>query len=444
MAFYKWQQIPRMITTKNGRRRLKHSIIYRLRFLIIQVASLYRMTIIRHVKITAVIGSFGKTTTTRVIAVVLGMNPEKHQGFNNGVFLATGLLSIPPWAKSSVLEVGISKKGEMARNAGWVKPDIVVVTSIGSEHGTSLGDLNNTREEKAEMVRALPRDGLAVLNGDDLHVQKMRLYTKARVITYGYADKNDLQAKFVRAGLTDGTVFLIKEGERSYKISTPLYGSASIRSIMAALVVAGELGIDKKPAIKRMESLSPAVERNELIEISTGAHILVDSLKAPIETIKVAFETFESLPAERKWIILGEVEEPPGSLGALYRDIGADVARIASHLILVGCSRVKRPLFAGAKKAGMHSDNLIFVGNSIVRAIKEAHKLVQPGDLILVKGRSSQKLARVAYALKGDPVLCSREFCKEKQRCISCDLLQRDLFYRREKKVYNHKEKGFI
>lgn len=444
MASYKWKQIPSMIITKKGRKRLNDSALHRLRFLILPIAFLYRKTIIRHVKVIAVVGSFGKTTTTRVIAATIGISPEKFSGNNNGVFLATGLLSIPPWAKNSVIEVGISKKGEMARNARLIKPDIVVVTSIGSEHNTSLGDLNNTREEKAEMVRALPKDGLAVLNGDDQHVEKMSLYTKAHVITHGYADTNDLRAKFIRANPAEGTAFSIKEGEGSYEISTPLFGKAAIRSIMAALIIAGKLGIDKKLAIKRMNSLSPALERNELIKIPIGAYVLVDSFKAAIETVKVAFETLEDLPAERKVIILGEVEEPPGSLGALYRDIGTDVARIASHLIFIGPNRAKRPLFNGAKKAGMHSDNLIFVGNSINRAKEEAFKLVQPGDLILIKGRSSQKLARVAYALKGDLVLCSRGFCKKKHRCINCDLLQKELFDTTETKLYKHKEKGFI
>lgn len=428
MASYKWKQIPSLITNKNGQRRIRNSIFYRLKFLVIPIAVFYRKTIIRHVKIIAVVGSFGKTTTTRAIAAALGISPEKYCGTNNGVFVATGLLGIPPWAKYGVIEVGISKKGEMAGNASLVKPDIVVVTCIGSEHGTSLGGLDNTREEKAQMVRALPKDGIAILNGDDLHVQKMRLYTKARVITHGYADTNDLQVEYISTDLADGTTFLIKDGGKSYEILTPLFGRASIRSIMSAIIIAGELGIDKNLAVKRMSSLTAAVERNELIKIPVGAYIFVDTFKAAIETVKIAFETFESLPAERKVIILGEVEEPPGSLGELYREIGADVARIASHLIFIGCARTKRSLFNGAKKAGMHSDNLIFVGKSIVKAIGEAHKLVQPGDLILVKGRSSQKLARIAYALKGDLVLCSREFCKEKHHCIQCDQLRKDLY----------------
>jgi UDP-N-acetylmuramoyl-tripeptide--D-alanyl-D-alanine ligase len=426
LASYKWQQIPGMLTHVYGRRRIRSSLFYRLKFLIIPVATFYRSTIIRHVKIIAVVGSFGKTTTTRTIAAAIGISPEKYRGINNGVYVALGLLSIPPWAKCRVVEVGISKKREMAEYAGLIRPDIVAITCIGSEHGTSLGGLDSTREEKAQMVRVLHKDGLAILNGDDRHVQKMRLYTKARIITHGYADTNDLQVKYVGTDLAVGTTFLIKEGERSYEILTPLFGKAAIRSIAAALAVARELGIDEKLAVKRMSGLSPVFERNELIKIPIGAHILVDTLKSAIETVKLAFDTFEDLQAERKIILLGEVEEPPGSIGVMYREIGADVARIASHLIFIGCKRVKRPLFSGAKQAGMSFDKLIFVGSSIAKAIEETQKLVRPGDLVLVKGRSSQKLARIAYALNGDTVLCNREFCNYRFRCIQCDQLAKE------------------
>ncbi|MCJ7771989.1 MAG: Mur ligase family protein, partial [Desulfobacterales bacterium] len=349
----------------------------------------------------------------------------------------------PPWAHAGVLEVGISKKGQMAKNAKLIRPDIVAVTCIGSEHGTSLGGLDNTREEKAQMVRALPKDGLAILNGDDRHVQKMLFYTKARVVTHGYADSNDLKAKFIKTDLTDGTLYSIKEGDVSYEVSTRLFGRAIIRSIMAALVVAREFGINEELAIKRLSNLSPAFERLELMSTPLGAHVLVDTLKSAYETVKLALETLEDLPANRKVVILGEVEEPPGSLGALYRDIGADVARTASHLIFVGYNRVKKPLFSGAMKAGMQVDNLTFVGNSISKAKEQALQLVQPDDLVLIKGRSSQKLGRIALALKGESVLCNREICRQKLRCIHCDQLNKapddDQM---EKEIYNHTEKS--
>ena len=406
--------------TKNGRRRLRNSILYRLRGIIIPLSFLYRKYIIRHVKIIAVIGSFGKTTTTRAAATALGLSPEKYQGDNNYVFLSAGLLRIPPWARFRVQEVGICEKGQMQRNASLVRPNIVIVTSIGSEHNSSLGGLSQTRDEKAFMVRALPENGLAILNGDDLHVRKMKDYTKAKVITYGYGPSNDLQANYIKTDLSKGTHFSFEYGNQYHEISTKLLGKASIYSLMAAFIVAKELGLDLELVKKRLSELKPMRLRLELVNTKTGIKLLVDTFKSAIETVEHAMETFEALPAQRKIIILGEVEEPPESLGKIYREIGSRISKIASHMIFIGAKRVKRPLFSAAKNSGMHEDNLIFAERSITKAIEEALELIKPGDLVLIKGRSSQKLDRIAIALLGELVTCNLETCSKKLRCNSC------------------------
>lgn len=426
MANYRWSQVPRLIFSKDGRRRIWNSILYRLKFIIIPVADIYRRTVIRRVKIIAVVGSFGKTTTTRAIATALGLNPDIHQGQNNGVFLAALLLSILPWARFQVIEVGIHKKGLMTNYAALIRPDIVAVTCIGSEHNSSLGDLIQTREEKAQMVRALPKNSLAVLNGDDPNVKIMSSYTEARTITHGYEDDNEFQARFISTDLADGTHFSIKAGNKNHELSVKLFGRAMIRSIMAALIIARELGVDESDAIRRLTNLSPVSERLMVMQTPSGASIVVDSLKSAFETIELALETLGELSANRKIVIIGEVEEPNRSLGDIYRDFGNRIAKVADQLIFIGSTRTKRPLFNGARIAGMPDGSLHYFKNSVWQAQEAAMQLVQPGDLVLIKGRSSQKLIRIALALKGEKVLCKREFCRQKAGCLKCDFLKRN------------------
>lgn len=69
--------------------------------------------------------------------------------------------------------------------ARLTRPTICVVTTVGTDHSRSLGSLENTRDEKAKMVRALPSQGVAVLNADDENVLWMAGETSARVVTYG-------------------------------------------------------------------------------------------------------------------------------------------------------------------------------------------------------------------------------------------------------------------
>ena len=79
-----------------------------------------------------------------------------------------------------MLEVALSGPGQMAFNATLLRPNLVVVTSIGSEHNRSFGTLDVTQAEKRRMVEALGRDGTAVLNRDDPRVWAMAGATGGR------------------------------------------------------------------------------------------------------------------------------------------------------------------------------------------------------------------------------------------------------------------------
>ena len=92
---------------------------------------------------------------------------------NGGIFLAWKIFQIRRGDPYAVIEVGISRPGQMRAYANFYARIVTVVTMVGSEYNRSLGSLEATREQKSEMVRALPASGLAVLNGDDPHVRLM-------------------------------------------------------------------------------------------------------------------------------------------------------------------------------------------------------------------------------------------------------------------------------
>jgi UDP-N-acetylmuramoyl-tripeptide--D-alanyl-D-alanine ligase len=143
------------------------------------LARLHRASGARRTRVVAVVGSFGKTTTSRAVAAALGRDPDRLKD-NYASFVAAALLSIRPRDRHTVIEVGIDRVGQMSRYARLVRPDVVVVTAIGSEHNRSFPDFGVTRNEKAAMVREFGPSGLAVLNGDDVNVQWMKAQTRGR------------------------------------------------------------------------------------------------------------------------------------------------------------------------------------------------------------------------------------------------------------------------
>jgi len=407
-----------------GRKRLLLGALSHTRPMLFPIAHAYRRTMIRRTRIVAVVGSFGKTTTTRAVSAALGL-PRDPKGWNSGAFVAAKLLRIRAGARYGALEVGISRKGTMARYARLLRPDIAVVTSIGSEHHESLGTLEGTREEKSAMVRALPPAGLAVLNGDDPNVLWMRGATRARVITFGFGSACDVRASSVSIDIREGTRFELHADGRTREVVTRLLGRHMVYPILAAAAVAVSEGFSLEDILPRLERLAPAPERLQVVRMDEGAFLIVDTFKSTLETIHASLDTLAEIDADRKIVVLGDIEEPKGSQGPLYKDLGARISRVATRVVFVGGGKAHASLVSGARSAGMTRESVVYAGKSPRRAAELVEEDLRVGDVVLIKGRSTQHLERVAFHLVGRPVPCDVEACGWKPGCAECSAARR-------------------
>lgn len=417
--------IYRSLWTPVGRERLWIGACGRVPHIPWHLASVYRRTLARKTRVIAVVGSFGKTTSTRAIATALGFPNPMHSGSNAGAALAIALLRIKPGDQHAVIEVGIAAKGQMEGFARLIRPDIAVVTSIGSEHMTSLGSLDVTRAEKAKMVHALPASGLAVLNGDDPNVLWMRDSAPASVLTYGFGAANHVRASAVVQDALSGTRFKLHIDGEVHDVHTRLVGRPMIYPILAAVAVSRVEGRKIGPILAALEGLEPTNNRLQVLRHPTGALLLLDAYKGALETILAALDTLEELPAERKIAILGDVEEPPGSQGPIYKEVGKRVAEVAGRVIFVGGKTSFNRLKAGTTAGGLPRSALTHIPRSPLEAAQAVQTELRSGDLVLVKGRMSQHLERVALVLLGKRVACATRTCPRHHNCSSCPLLQR-------------------
>jgi UDP-N-acetylmuramoyl-tripeptide--D-alanyl-D-alanine ligase len=360
----------------------------------------------------------------RAVTEALDRNVHRRAAFNAKSSVARAVLRILPADRHAVIEVGIDKPGQMARYARLVRPNIAVVTSIGSEHNRSLKTLEVTRSEKAEMVRILPRSGLAVLNGDDRNVLWMRSQTRARVITFGFAESNDVRASAVTLEWPAGTRLTLHAGGETRVVKTRLIGKHLVYPVLAAAAVALVEGFTLDEVVPKLESLTATPGRMEAVPLANGAIILRDDFKSSLETIDVALDALSEIPAPRRIVVFGEVSEPPGSQGPIYRRLGERVAHLVSRAIFVGESGVWSPFAAGIKRGGLPPEKLINAGNNVCKAIDALRQSLAPDDVVLVKGRDNQRLQRVSLALTGRTVRCDISFCKAKIRCEECPMLE--------------------
>jgi len=421
---YGLTDIPHLIRTPLGRIQFRHGVYYRLWPLLSALASLYRRKIVSGTRIVSVVGSFGKTTTTRAVTTALQRQIHRKRFSNCWSYVSGEIFRIRLHDRHSVIEVGISDTGQMDQYASMIRPDITVVTSIGSEHHRSLGSLEVTRAEKAEMVKALPMSGLAVLNGDDPNVRWMAKLTKAKVITYGFDESNDVRASKVSLVWPDGIRFRLHIKGQTRTVSSALIGRQMVYPILAAIAVATAEGFALEETLSSLQSMPPTPGRLEPVRLPDGIVLLRDDFKSSLETVHVALDAFSNIHAGRRGVVMGEVSEPPGSQGAIYKELGRRIAAVADYAVFIGSNR--RYQHYMARNSGLPISAGFNTDGSVLKAAEYLRNELKPGDTVLIKGRDTQRLERIALVLTGRNVRCDIDFCDTRVvACEDCPMLER-------------------
>lgn len=419
------RDIADLLRTPVGRNRLHGLLLHYAWPLTSRLARIYRRTVLRRTRIIVVVGSYGKTTTSRSVTAALGERVRRTFTGNHKGPVASAILHMLPFDRTAVLEIGINNKGQMGPFAKTVQPDVAVVTSIGSEHHRSLGTIETTRNEKAGMVRILSPSGFAVLNGDDPNVRWMAGQTRAKIVTYGFGDANQIRASEIQLDWPHGTRFLLHANGATRQLRVRLIGRYMLYPILAAAAVALVEGCSLDECVPRLEKLGPTPGRMEVRLLDNGAVLLCDYYKSSYDTIVAALDVFSEIPAKRRIVVFGEITEPPGSQGPLYRGLGARIAQMASRAVFLG--HRFQPYKAGATRAGLPAEALVNAGKSVLEAAEAVKGDLGPGDVVLIKGRGEQRLDRVACVLAGRNVRCDIPICKLKTHtCSLCPMLERE------------------
>ncbi len=420
---YRLTDIPALLLTPLGRWQFYQGVQHHLWPVLSRLALLHRRTLARRPRVIAVIGSFGKSTTTRAVSAALGVPIDPRFAANCWSRLALAILRIRPSQEHAVLEVAIGDRGEMARYARLIRPDVVVVTSIGSEHNRTLGRVEITRAEKAEMLKALRPSGTAVLNGDDPNVIWMGSQTEAKIVTFGLGESNDFSATDVRFYWPRGTRFVLRADGQRHEVFVRLIGAHMVDANLAAVAVAHVEGYALCDVLPRLAELAPTTGRMQPFGLPNGAWILRDDAKSAVETVHAALDVLGKVPARRKFVALGSLAEVEGRDRPVYRDVGRRVAEIASKAVFIGTNY--RLYKAGARLAGLDGERVLDAGRSPRRAAELLRPHLEPGDVVLVKGRLVQHLERVALHLLGRNVRCDIDYCQARCRCEDCPMLER-------------------
>lgn len=411
---------------KNGRTIFLRNQYDRMFSFLIKAGRIYRRTFIAGTKVIVVVGSLGKTTTTQSISTALGCAGRRISYSNYGSSLAGNLLAIRPWDRFGVLEAGISRPGMMEANAYLTRPDIVVVTSIKLEHFRSFATHEETRKEKVKMLTGLSPKGFAVLNGDDPHVLWMASRTKAQVITYGFGDNCMVRATDVQYHWPEGMTVQIKYQDQEWVIKTRLFGRHFVYPLLSSMAVAVVCKQDVSLVVKNLESMPPSKSRFELIYLDNDIRIIDDTYKGGIDTFESALDMFTKVKAQRRIMVCGNIEDPPGNAYETYRRLGQQIGKTVDKALFIGGLELEKAR-AGFVNSGKDRADVVLIKNDVYQAIELILGMIRPGDVILVKGRGTQRLQRIVLALRQMRVSCPVKICSVKvHTCDECPMLDKE------------------
>lgn len=345
-----------------------------------------------HPTVVGITGSNGKTSTKELCAAALAVRHKVHRtagNLNTETGVPLTLLALEPGHEVVVLEMGMQRAGEIARLATLARPAVGVVTSIGWVHAENFPDgRDGIARAKAELLEALPPDGLAVINGDDAFCDRLAARSPAPVARYGFGEGVDpagLRGEDFRQFPEGGVGFTVQ----GRTVRLRLEGRHQAQNALAALVVARRLGVGLTEAAAALSGVE-APHRLQRHSMEGGWTLVDDAYNASPESMRAAFRTVQGMDrAGRLLAVLGEMRELGVEAEARHREIGAAAGAVFDRIAVVdlGLGRT----LAGAAGADLVPDR--------EEAAAWVRRHARPGDLVLVKASHGLALDQLTEAL---------------------------------------------
>ena len=348
-----------------------------------------------------VTGSNGKTTTKEIIAHILSQKfplLKTSGNYNNEIGIPLTLLQLDGSHKLLVAEMGMRGMGEITALTDLITPDLAVITNIGEAHIGLLGSKNNIFKAKSELLQALSKDGIAVMNKDDCYFpETLKIVENKKVYTFGIENISDIMACDIRLSGHKGMKFtLVIQNNIKKEVNFPLLGRHNIYNALAAAAVAFALGTDVNLIGRGLSSFKQLDLHMQLINFYNGIKIFNDSYNASPLSVKSALDTLvEVAQNNRKIAILGDMLELGEKSDFYHQEIGEKVAQLSIDLLITLGSGGKI-IAQSTKEKGMTEERVFsFEKNEKINLAKKLLSLTKSGDFILLKGSREMKMEEI-------------------------------------------------
>lgn len=353
-----------------------------------------------HIPVIAITGSVGKTSTKDIVANVVSQKYKtlKTQGNNNNnIGLPFTLLKLQD-EEAVVLEMGMNHFGEISLLTSIAKPDICIITNIGTSHIGNLGSRENILKAKLEILEGTENPTIILNNDNDLLHNWQEENKKTRnIITYGIQQDCNIKAKNIQLQSNDSKFICTLEGN-DLKITVPIGGEHFILNALCAISVGKTLNIENEKIIKGIESFELTKKRMDIIKLENNVTIINDAYNASLESMQASLKQLSQMDGRRKIAVLGDMLELGEYTQKIHQQVGKEVYKNKLDILLTSGENAKE-IAEQAQEEGMERQNVYHLEKK-ENLVNQLVKIIKAEDVVLFKASNGMKFFELAEELQ--------------------------------------------
>ncbi len=344
------------------------------------------------IPVIGVTGSVGKTGTKDM---VYGVMSQKFNALktpdnkNNEIGMPLTLLQLTEEHKAAVIEMGMSHFGEISRMVVQAKPQLGIITNIGTAHIGNLGSREGILKAKLELMDGIDKSGLLVLNGDDDMLWGMRGKLGIKTVYFGIDNKEADVIAFNIIENSDSTCFETADGA----FTMPYVGRYMILNALAAIAAGRFFGIEPELIVKGVANYQPSKMRQEMETIG-GITVIADCYNASVASMEASLKVMATVAQGRRIAVLGDMLEMGEFAEKCHIDVGRLVAENGVDLLVCVGENSK---FTALEAEGQRVPTKWFENND--SAADYIKGVIKQGDTVLFKASRGMKFETIASAV---------------------------------------------
>ena len=354
-----------------------------------------------HSDVIGITGSTGKTTTKDFVFAALADTLRvvcTEGNRNNELGVPLTILRAGLDTDVLIVEMGMRGQGEIAALCEIARPNLGLITNVGTSHIELLGTQDAVASAKGELVRALPSDGCAFLNGDDGYTDIIAEWAVSPVVRWGLSEACSVTASSVTIDSESRPSFNLVAPQGTVRVELSVPGRHNVYNALAAASVALHLGVAPEAVAAGLHEASASPMRMQMFESATGVTVINDAYNANPVSMRAAVETLAEMQTSgRKIAVLGDMAELGSLTEIAHFRIGEEVARMDIDILVTVGPRAER-IAQGARAEGMAAE-MVRPCREVSEAVEVLDDLLVEGDIVLVKASRVMGLEAVAEGI---------------------------------------------